>query len=190
MANTKIKSLNNIWKYFHTISLLLFSIINITSSEQIEDIYNETLFNNILKFNQKQYQINNFAKNENEDFIIQFSEDSNFNELSSSRLFYGLTNEGRYFFSNKSSYSKEFNINIDLETFLDNDFYWTNQIQYSKSLFVFILSDPHKEKKYLFSINSYNSMVELYDLNNGNNNYLIWSFHKFFNKSKKELNIL
>ena len=98
MANTKIKSLNNIWKYFYTISLLLFSIINITSSEQIEDIYNETLFNNILKFNQKQYHINNFAKNENEDFIIQFSEDSNFNELSSSRLFYGLTKDGSYFF--------------------------------------------------------------------------------------------
>ena len=75
MANTKIKSLNNIWKYFYTISLLLFSIINITSSERIEskDINNEDDFNNILKFNQKQYQINNFAKNENEDFIIQFS---------------------------------------------------------------------------------------------------------------------
>ena len=24
-------------------------------------------------------------------------------------------------------------------------------------------------------------MVELYDLNNDNNNYIIWSFHKFFN---------
>ena len=140
-------------------------------------ISNRDCFNNISIFNQKKYQINNFAKNLNEDFTIQFSENSNYDELSSFRLFYGLTNKGRYLFKNESSYSNEFNINIDEDTFYDNEFYWTNPIENSKNLFV---SLRNKENKYLFSINSYNSMVELYDLNNDNNNYIIWSFHEFF----------
>ena len=143
-------------------------------------INNKYCFNNVSIFNQKKYQINNFAKNINEDFTIQFSEDSNYGDETNFRLFYGLTNEGRYLFKNESSYSNEFNINIDEDTFYDNDFYYINPIKDSKNLFVNIKNTPNKKYQYLFSINSYNSMVELYDLNKDNNNYIIWSFHKFF----------
>ena len=69
---------------------------------------NEQCFNNILKFDHKNYQTSNFAKNKNGDLVIEFSED---NEISSSRLFYGLTKDGRYFFKNQSSYTYELNIN-------------------------------------------------------------------------------
>ena len=44
----------------------------------------------------------------NGDLVLEFSED---NEISSSRLFYGLTKDGRYFFKNQSSYTYELNIN-------------------------------------------------------------------------------
>ena len=144
---------------------------------EYNSINNFDCFNQNIQFKEKKYQINNFAKTENEDFLLQISEQTKYGIESTSRLFYGLTNEGRYYFSNKSSYSHEFNINIDEDTFYDNEFYWTNPIENSKNLFV---SLRNKENKYLFSINSYNSMVELYDLNNDNNNYIIWSFHEFF----------
>ena len=54
------------------------------------------------------------------------------------------------------------------------------KIQDSKSLFISIKNDNNKGNQYLFSINSFYSMVELYDLNNKDNYYRIWSFNEFF----------
>ena len=192
---TKDLTINIIWKHFYTFLFLSLSIsyCQDMTSDPSSNIYsciengnelslnNRNCFNNILVFDQKNYQVNSFAKNKNGDILIQFSEHTNYSESSSSRLFYGLTKDGRYFFSNKSSYSNEVNVDIDEETFYDNEFYYLDAIRNSKSLFVSIRNTPNKENQYLFSINSYNSMVELYDLNNDNNNYYIWSFNKFFN---------
>ncbi len=202
MPTTKFLSQTKTNKHFYILLLLSLAMIkfassapNIRQTQSDEDrdpfahvyscdgyltINNFDCFNQNIQFKEKKYQINNFAKTENEDFLLQISEQTKYGIESTSRLFYGLTNEGRYYFSNKSSYSHEFNINIDEDTFDDNEFYWTNPIDNSKNLFVSIRNTPNKEKKYLFSINSYNSMVELYDLNTDNNNYIIWSFHKFF----------
>ena len=145
------------------------------------NINNKECFNNILIFNQKKYQVNNFATNKNGDILIQYNEYSNnYEEKNSSRLFYGLTKNGNNFFSDKSSYIREFNISIDEDILEDSDFLNLYEIQDSKSLFVSIKNDINRGNQYLFSINSYNSMVELYDLNNDNNNYLAWSFYKFF----------
>ena len=144
-------------------------------------IDNRYCFNNIIIFGQKNFQLNNFAKNSNEDILIQFTEYTQYGDQFSSRLFYGLTKEGKYFFPNKSSYSNEFNIDIDEDTFYDNELYYLNEIKNSKNLLINIRNTLNKGSQYLFSINSYNFMVELYDLNNDNNNYIIWSFHKFFN---------
>ena len=201
MPTTKFLSQTKTNKHFYILLLLSLAMIkfassapNIRQTQSDEDrdpfahvysceneynsINNFDCFNQNIQFKEKKYQINNFAKTENEDFLLQISEQTKYGiESTTSRLFYGLTNEGRYYFSNKSSYSHEFNINIDEDTFDDNEFYWTNPIENSKNLFV---SLRNKENKYLFSINSYNSMVELYDLNNDNNNYIIWSFHEFF----------
>ena len=37
-----------------------------------------------------------------------------------------------------------------------------------------------KKNQYLFSINTFNFMVELHDLNNENNSYQVWNFNQFF----------
>ena len=132
-------------------------------------------FNNIFKFDHKNYQSNNFARNKNGDLVLEFSED---NEISSSRLFYGLTKDGRYFFKNQSSYTYELNIdNYDLIE--DFNYYG---IYNSINLFVSIKNDPNKVNQYLFSLNSYYSTVELYNFNKDNNNtHYIWNLYNFFN---------
>ena len=144
-------------------------------------ISNKKCFNNILFFEQKKYELNNFAINKNGDFLVQYNEHINYDEYISSRLFYGLTKNGSYFFSNKSSFNHEFNINIEEEILDDNVYFNLLGNQDSKNLFIFTKNDINKKDQYLFSINSENSIVELYDFNNNNNNYIVWSFNKFFN---------
>ena len=143
-------------------------------------ILNKDCFDNIIMFNQRKYLLNNFAANKNGDILIQYNEYNNFDEEYSSRLFYGLAKNGSYFFANESSYTREFNIKIEEEFLENSDFLNLYKIQDSKSLFVSI-KNINKKNQYLFSINSYDSMVELYDLNNNDNNYFVWSFNKFFN---------
>ena len=144
----------------------------------------EICFNNIIKFDHKKYQSNNFAINKKGDLILELTEYNVCNEneecdrMSSSRLFYGLTKEGKYFFSNKSSYTHEFNIDIDEETYDPYEFNNFFEIYNSINLFVSMKNDPNQ---YLFSINQFNSMVELHNITKENNNYLIWNFNKFFN---------
>jgi len=147
-------------------------------------------FDNIIKFDHKNYQTSNFAKNKNGDLIIEFSED---NEISSSRLFYGLTNDGRYYFKNQSSYTYELNIDNDI---LEDFGYFYFDLNYkTTNLFVSIKNDPNKGNQYLFSINSYYSIVELHDFNNNandnnifnnNSNHYIWSFNNFFNLNEDD----
>ena len=141
-------------------------------------IYNQECFNYILKFNQKDYLLNSIASNKNEDFLIQYNEYMNYDELFPFRFFYGETNSRKYFFNNKSSFSSEFNIEIN-EDILE-DVYFSNiyGIEDSKTLFISIKDDINKKNQYLFSINAYDSLVELYDLNNSK--FHIWSFIKFF----------
>ena len=79
----------------------------------------------------------------------------------------------------------EFNIKIEEEFLENSDFLNLYKIQDSKSLFVSI-KNINKKNQYLFSINSYDSMVELYDLNNNDNNYFVWSFNKFFNLDEND----
>ena len=71
---------------------------NIFSCNSYLSINNQKCFNNILRFTQKNYQLNSISSNKNWDFLIQYNEYINYNELTYSRFFYGLTNNGRYFF--------------------------------------------------------------------------------------------
>ena len=136
---------------------------------------NDNCFKKKLIFDHKEYQAHNFAINKKGDLVIEFTE-SNEYDFSSSRLFYGLTKEGRYFFSNETSYTQECDIDINDE-FID---YGYDDLSNSKSLFVSIKSDPNKENQYLFSINHFNFMVELHNLTNDNNSYQVWNFNQFF----------
>ena len=144
--------------------------------EYFSSINNPYCFNNILIFDQKKFQANNFAMNKNGDLVVQFSED---NILSSSRLFYGLTKDGSFFFNNQSSYIKEINIEYN-ETKSNYDFYNYYGIYNSLNLFISLKNDSNKTKEYLFSINPDYSTVELFNFNN-NNTYYLWNFYNFFN---------
>ena len=163
---------------------LFFSILNNINTNSfckgisvLEDLYNEECFNNVIKFESKQYRVNNFAKNKKGDVILELTElneDNNY-EYSTSRLFYGITKEGYPFFENNTSYTHDFQINKSKELFNDN--HYDNSI----NLFISLKNDLNKENEYLFSINSYNSMVELFNLNEDSNIFYSWSFNKFFN---------
>ena len=175
--SNKLISLN----FYMLITIILFlSNFNTFSCQTTQHVCqffsplsNDQCFNNIMILDNKNYQANNFAKNKNGDLVIEFSED---NEISSSRLFYGFTKDGRYFFKNQSSFTYE--LNIDNEDFLG--YYNYYGIYNSLNLFVSIKNDPNKGNQYLFSINSYYSTVELYNFNNDNNSHYIWGFNDFF----------
>ena len=129
--------------FYMLINIILFlSNFNTFSCQTTQNVCqffsplsNDQCFNNIMILDNKNYQANNFAKNKNGDLVIEFSED---NEISSSRLFYGLTKDGRYFFKNHTSYTYELNINN--EDFLENYNYYG--IYNSLNLFVSIKNDP------------------------------------------------
>ena len=130
---------------------------------------NTQCFNNILILDNKKYQANNFATNKNEDVILQISE---YNEGYSSRLFYGLTKEGRKFFTNQTSFTKEVDIDIN-EIIGEYELYNPYGIYNSFNSFASIKNDPNKNNQYLFGIDLYSSLVELFNLNNDNNTYYI-----------------
>lgn len=90
------------------------------SSIEIDLSINDTnYFNNIIKFNNKNYKSGKFAINNKGDLILELSDNNDIN----SRLFYGLTKEGRYLFNNKSSYTQEINININQQILSNNKGY-------------------------------------------------------------------
>ena len=127
-------------------------------------------FNNIINYNNN-VKAGNIATNNNGDLIIELY---NNNKNSSTRIFYGLTKEGRQYFSDRSSYTYELNLNKDAI----NDFSNINIDLVNKSinLFISLKNDNNKRNQYLFSLNSY--VVELHNFND--NNHLIWSFKDFF----------
>ena len=92
------------------------------SNFEEKDINDKECFNNILRFNQRNYLLNNIGLNKNGDFLIQYNEYMNYEALNSSRFVYGLTKDGQYFFHNNSSFSKEFNRNID-EHILEDSYF-------------------------------------------------------------------
>ena len=148
--------------------------------KQIVSLEEEQCFNNYLTF--ENYQVNHFAKNKNGDFVVKFTEYRKNNEKSLSRIFFGLPNENGYFFSNGSS-TRKFKIDIDKKIYNENNNFAFNS---SKNLFVFIKDADNIKNKYLFSINSYNSLVELYDLNDKDIKYHIYNFNQFFNLNEGE----
>ena len=129
-------------------------------------------FNNIIMFDNNKYYSSNCAINENGDIILELFGES---KSSSSRLFYGLTNDGRYFFSNQSSYTQEINVNLN-EGVYEFGYYNPNSL----NLFVSIENDPNSNNQYLFSINSYYSVVELLKLNDDYITHYYWNFKDFF----------
>ena len=97
----KTRLINN---YFHFYILILPALLNSrfshcqsipTGCARNPSLNDEQCFTNIIKLDNRNYQDSNFAKNKNGGLAIEFSEHS---EMSSTRLLYGLTKDGRYLF--------------------------------------------------------------------------------------------
>lgn len=84
--------------FYLILFLFLVSFKIITCQNNYYSLSDGAIFNDILTF--ENYLINNFAKNNNGDFIISFTEYSESIDgfRTSSRKFYGLQNNGQYFF--------------------------------------------------------------------------------------------
>ena len=133
---------------------------------------------NILIFNHA--KLNGGSNNRNGDLIIEYYSEENYFDMPNSILFYGLSKNGGYCFPNESSNTQEQNIDID-EIIDIAGYYNTYETYDSKNLFVSLKNDSNREDQYLFSINSYNSIVELHNFNNNAaKNHYIWDFNDFF----------
>ena len=175
-------------KFYFMIIVYLSILYNVNNNSFCDGLYgtdhlnDKECFNNVIKFESKKYRANNFAKNKMGDLIFELTElkEDNNNEFSSSRLFYGITKDGYPFFKNNTSFTSEIQINKSKELFDDNNCNNLNKINNSINLFISLENDLNKE--YLFSINSHNCMVELFDINEDNNiMYYLWNFQQFFN---------
>ena len=146
--------------------------------------YEDFVLDHILIFNHSKFKAGNFAKNKKGELFIEYYS-VNDNIIPTSRLFYGWQKNGRELFFKQSSYTQE--INIDIDKTKDISGYYNNfDIYDSKNLFVSIKNEHNQANQYLFSINSYDSMIELHKFsNNINTVHYLWNFHDFF-KTKEE----
>ena len=173
-SRKQLKKINLYISIFLIISNLIIINCSIKIDEELK----------IIIFNHTKY--NAGSKNKNGDLIIEYFSDKNYYDIPASLLFYGLSKNFRYCFSNESSYTQEKNIDID-EVINIVGYYNNYRLYDSKSLFVSISNDFTKGKEYLFSINTYNSIVELHDYNNNTyNNRFIWDFDDFFNLNREK----
>ena len=160
----------------HFIIFLIISNLFLIFCEGEEKKFDSS---NIIIFNHT--KLNAGSMNKNGDLIIEYYSEENYYEIPNSILFYGLSKNGRYCFSDESSYTQEKNIDID-EIIDISGYYNIYEIYDSKNLFVSLKNDFNREDQYLFSINSYNSIVELHNFNNNTaKNRYIWDFNDFFN---------
>ena len=168
--------------------IILLSIISNLILIHSNSQFNEDFLNmypnviNLLIFNHTKF--NAGSKNKNGDLIMEYYSEENLYDIPTSLLFYGLSKNGRQCFSNESSYTQE--KNIDIHEIIDISGSYNNyEIYDSKNLFVSIKNDYNKKNKYLFSINTYNSIIELHNLNNDADiNHYLWDFSDFFNLDK------
>ena len=148
-SNTKInhKIIFFIIIQFH-IDILI--CLNCQSGNSLE---NSECFNNILIINGSPYRAGHFAKKKNGDIFIEYS-------TTEKRLFYGLHQNGKYCFENENNFKEKNIAGIIFKNFLYQGRYE------SSNLFVSTISDINKNKEYLFSISSYKTPMEIYDIEN------------------------
>ena len=137
--------------------LIKINILYCESCKNNNIITNTECFNNLIIFNDKKYRAGEFAKNKNGDIVIEYS-------CQLSRLFYGIKQNGDSFFDDENG------IKVIESLAQDGD---CNRRYESKNIFISLKDDINKVNQYLFSVSSYKTLTELYDLNN--DNYLVKS---------------
>ena len=121
-----------------------------------------TCFNNVIKFDTKEYRAGHFVTYKNGDLIAEFSDDGG-DDKGFSRIFYGLKKNGRYYFPNETATLEIANIGS----------IGTARGRYeSLNQLVYIEDDSEKSKQYLFSTSSYESLTEIHDMETGDYQYI------------------
>ena len=120
-------------------------------------IFDTNCFNDVLKFDNKNYRSGHFATYKNGDMIAEFSDDGTTSTDGYARKFYGLKGNGRYYFSDESPI-------WEIENIGDID---GNHGRYeSLNQIVVTKNDLTRENEFLFSTSSYGSLTELYMFHN------------------------
>ena len=144
---------------FFILNIITFSFCSTNCPNQVS-IGTKTCFNDVLKFDSKQYRAGHFVTYKNGDMIVEFSDDVENDpnkEYGYSRIFYGLKENGRYFFQNDSPIWEIENIgSVDSAR---GRYESLNQL-------VITESDIERNDEYLFSTSSYNSLTELHHFQN------------------------
>ena len=119
---------------------------------------------NIIKVGDLNFRYINSATNSNGDIILLISS----NPPSCVRKFYGLKNNGRFYFNNKGFESQFFSFNINGE---END----DQRKYEGEILFIELSNNNNNinnKEYLLSIAKWEAYTELFDFTEGDYNFM------------------
>ena len=126
-------------------------------------VYSDNNINNLIIINNQHYRGGNFAINSNGDMIIEYS-------YKSWRLFYGLKENGRYYFNgtdNNETPMKE----ITITNSENSNIYGRYE---SKNIFISLQNNYNDNQQYLFSTSSFTSVTELYNIDNlENDDYFI-----------------
>ena len=166
IANT----LQKMYLYLFIFQIMLqINFIFCGDCSNVENLLTKTCYNDLLIFNDSSWRAGHACTNKKNVTIVEFSRDNG----GGNRLFYALKDNGRYYFS-------DFVKNVELSTCADCT--TDNRGRYeSRNLFASIIGDSSKNKQYLFSISSYDSLVEMIDIDDPKDiQYHAWETMKFF----------
>ena len=108
--------------------------------------------NNIICIGEKSFRFINFGLYSNGDIILEITSSPG----SKKRIFYGLKQNGRIFFSNYNSYN--FTMEVKNQITLDEN------RKYDNKIFVVKINDTNNDnKEYLVSVGNSDQYIELYD---------------------------
>ena len=130
-------------------NLKLFTCRNCNLVNELDD---SECFN-ILLINSSTYRAGHFAKNKAGDVIVEYSSENQ-------RLFYGLQENGKYYFENDSHFKIKNVTKIDISGKIFEGRYE------SYNIFISTKNDINKTKEYLFSLSSYKTLLEIFDIEN------------------------
>ena len=136
--------------------IILFPITISTGCSKGTEINDTSCFNDLIII-KKNHRSGYFATNKNGDMIIEYTNDCN--NKTDERLFYGIKENGRYFFPDEKAYKEKKVDNPDNSRNI-------NARYEARNIFVSLEEDTNKEKEYLFSTSSYETLTELHDLEN------------------------
>lgn len=152
------------------LSFVLLLFLNCETCHSGLSITDLECFNEITYFDieNRNYRAGHFAMNSKGDLIIEYSYEQY-------RLFFGFKKNGKFYFPEMV---KEIELQSDT---IDSEFRTRYE---STNSFVSLLNDTNKQKEYLFSISSWKTVLELFDLENEKNSYDLLESRNFTNLSR------